>query len=200
MLLETARFCAIDVETTGLDPEKDEIVALACVPLSRLRIMVGDIFYTLIRPERYTFKAMKYHGISKGDLANAPTFGEAAEEILTVLDGVLVGHCVDFDFEFIRKRFRTAGVKFKRDRIDIALIEGWLRQKRGIDDADLGLNAMMHSYGLKQHYRHNASADAFFAAQIFQIQMKEMMARGIDSLEQVIKTAKRCTYADRGFF
>jgi len=58
---------------------------------------------------------------------------------------------------------------------------------------------MMAAYGLKQCYRHDAAADAFFAAQIFQIQMREMMALGIDSAKKVIKAAKSCRHAGCDF-
>jgi DNA polymerase III subunit epsilon len=88
------------------------------------------------------------------------------------------------------------GMDFKRECIDIAMVERWLRQKQGTTDMDLTFDAMMKCYGLKQYYRHNASADAFFAAQIFQMQMREMLAFGVDTVDKVIKAAKSCRYAD----
>lgn len=199
MHIEAARFCAIDIETTGLNPKKDEIIALACVPIVHLRILVRDSFYTLIKPERYSFNAMKYHGISKDNLMDAPAFEEVADGILKVLDGVLVGHSVEFDYSFLRMNFKISGVNFKRKLLDIAMIERWLRQKRRAADTDLSFDAMMKLYGLKQYYRHNASADAFFAAQIFQMQMCEMLRLGIDSVDEVISAARSCRYADSDF-
>jgi DNA polymerase-3 subunit epsilon len=196
MHIKSAKFCAIDIETTGLDPKKNEMIALACVPIVHLRILVRDTFYTLIKPRRYSFQAMRYHGISKDNLMDAPAFEEVADGILKILDGVLVGHSVEFDFSFLKKSFKTAGVNFKRECLDIAMVERWLRKKRRVADGDVGFDAMMKFYGLKQHYRHNASADAFFAAQIFQMQMREMLALGVDSVDAVIKAAKSSRYAD----
>ncbi len=199
MDLKTAKFYAIDIETTGLDLGKDEIISFACIPIINLRILVRDTFYTLIKPKRYNYKAMRYHGISKDDLMDAPLFEEVSERLLKVLDGILVGHTVEFDFTFLQTSFRALGVRFKRDIIDIAMIERWLGQKRNTDEKDVGLDGMIAGYGLKRYYRHNAAADAFFVAQIFQIQMREMMALGIDSAEKVIKAARSCKYADRDF-
>jgi len=199
MHIEAARFCAIDIETTGLNPEKDEMIAFACMPIFHLRIRVRDTFYTLIKPKHYSFNAMRYHGISQDDLTDAPVFKEVADGILKVLDGVLVGHSVEFDFRFLKMNFRTSGVNFKRECLDIAMIERWLRQKRKNPDTDLSFDAMMKFYGLKQYYRHNASADAFFAAQIFQMQMREMQALGVDTVEKVIKAARSCRHADCDF-
>lgn len=199
MHIEAAKFCAIDIESTGLNPKKDEMIAIACVPIFHLRILVRDTFYTLIKPERYSFNAMKYHGISKDDLMDAPLFEEVAGGILKVLDGVLVGHSVEFDYSFLRMNFKISGVNFRRQLLDIAMVERWLRQKRRTADMDLSFDAMMQFYGLKQHYRHNASADAFFVAQIFQMQMREILRLGIDSVDQVIKAARSSGHADNDF-
>jgi DNA polymerase III subunit epsilon len=130
-----------------------------------------------------------------------PVFEDAADKILNMLDGVLVGHSVDFDYRFLKRSFRALRVKYKRECLDIVKIERWLRQKRKIVDMDLSFDAMMNFYGLKQYYRHNAIADAFFAAQIFQMQMQEMDVLGVDTTDKVIKAVKNCrdTSCDLGF-
>jgi DNA polymerase-3 subunit epsilon len=196
MHLEKVTFCAIDIETTGLNPKKDEIIAFARVPLINLKILVHDSFHTLIRPRKYRIRAMKYHGISKDDLETAPAFDQVAERILRALDGILVGYAVDFDYAFLRRHFKSWGVNLRRDLLDIAMIEKWLRQEQGAEDLDLSFEAMLRGYGLKEYYRHNASADAFFAAQIFQMQMRKLLTLGVDSAQEVIKLAESCRYAD----
>jgi len=196
--LKAAKFYAIDIETTGLDFDKDEIISFACVPIINLKILVRDTFYTLIKPKNYNYKAMRYHGISKDDLQGAPAFKEVSDRIQKTLDGILIGHSVEFDFTFLKANFRVLGVRFKRELIDIAMVERWLRLKRKTEEGNFTLDGMIATYGLKQHYRHNAAADAFFAAQIFQIQMRAMMALGIDSAEKVIRAAKRCRHAESG--
>src|SRR5271169_2332577 len=181
MDLKTAKFYAIDIETTGLDFNKDEIISFACVPIINLKILVRDTFYTLIKPKSYNYKAMRYHGISKDNLVGAPAFEEVSARIQKSMDGILVGHSVEFDFTFLKTKFKSLGMRFKRDLIDIAMVERWLRLKRKTEGNNLSLDGMMAAYGLKQCYRHDAAADAFFAAQIFQIQIREMTALGIDS-------------------
>lgn len=198
MDLKTAKFYAIDIETTGLDLGKDEIISFACVPIINLKILVRDTFYTLVKPKKYDYKAMRYHGISKDNLMDAPTFEDVSDRILKTLDGILVGHTVEFDFQFLKTAFKSLGARFKRDLIDIAMVERWLSLKREIEGNDLSLDNMLATYGLEQYYRHNAAADAFFAAQIFQIQMREMRALGIDSAEKVIKAAKSRRHAEPG--
>lgn len=199
MHIEEAKFCAIDIETTGLNPDKDEIISLSAIPIFQMRIQVSGTFYTLIKPKQFKIDAMKYHGISPDDLTDAPIFAAVADAILKVLDGILVGHSVAFDFSFLKNSFKKHRVKFKRECLDIAMIERWLRQQHSNPNMDVTFDAMMKHYGLKQFYRHDASADAFFAAQIFQMQMRQMTALGIDTAEKVIKAAKRCSDTDCDF-
>lgn len=199
MKFENSRFCSIDIETTGLNIKKDEIVSFACVPIINLRILVRDFFYTIIKPKNYRIEAMKYHGISNNDLIGAPAFEEVADRILQRLDGILLGHSVEFDYSFLKRYFKTLRMNLNRDILDIALVEKWLGQKRGCEGLDLTFEAMMERYKLRQYYRHNAAADAFFAAQIFQMQVPRLVAAGVDSVDQTIKLAKSCRYEDHGF-
>src|SRR5512139_126938 len=199
MHLENSKFCAIDIETTGLHPKKDEIIAFACVPIVNLKILVHDSFYTMINPKEYKIDAMKYHGISKDDLKTAPTFAQVAGTIWQALDGILVGYCVEWDYTFLRRQLKSVGVSLKRDVVDIAMVEKWLAERRRIENVDLRFEAMMRGYGLEQYYRHNAAADAFFAAQIYQIQMRKLRTFGVESAEKVIQLAKHCMDADHTF-
>ena len=82
MNLEDAVFCSVDVETTGLNVKKDEIIAFACMPIRRGKIIVHEAYYTLIKSENYRIESMKYHGISERDLEKTPVFEEVAREIL----------------------------------------------------------------------------------------------------------------------
>jgi DNA polymerase III epsilon subunit family exonuclease len=195
MDVKTRCFVAIDLETTGLKSTKDEIISFACVPIIHRRIMAGRMFYTLIKPRTYFYNAMKYHGISNNDLQEAPTFGEISDNLLTRLDGILVGHTIGFDYSFLQSNFKKSGVKFKKECLDIVMVERWLRkQHKTAKEGDLTLDGMIAAYGLKPHYRHNAAADAFFAAQIFQMQLRKLLSLGIDSPKKMMRAAKSCRY------
>lgn len=195
MALADERYCSVDLETTGLNVKKDEILSFASVPIRSSRIVVCDSYCTLIRPENYKLEAMKYHGISKTDLEGALPFTALADTILRSLDGILVGHSVEYDYRFLKRYFKKIGVKFKKDFIDINLVEKWLDQCCGKLGQTMPFEAIMERYGLEADYRHNALADAFFAAQVFQMQMMRLEQLGIESARQLIKAVNRCTYA-----
>jgi DNA polymerase III subunit epsilon len=196
MHIKDTRLISVDIETTGLNTNKDEIIAIACIPIYNTNILFYDLLYTLVRPYKYNIDSMKYHGISEDDLKSAPPFIDVADNILKHLDGILLGFSVEFDYLFLRRQFKAVGVNLKRDFIDIALVERWLQHKSGIPEADLSFETMMDTYGLRQYYRHNALADAFFSAQIFQMQMGKLLAFGIDSPAKILKLTKTMRYRD----
>lgn len=194
MNVRDADFCVIDLETTGLDLRRDKIIAFACVPMRGMKILVNNSFYTLIKPEKYKLRAMKYHGISQYDLKDAPTFEEISNKILERLNGIVVGHAVEIDMAFLKKYFKKIGVKFERQTIDIALLEKWLGERLGErkTNENLTLDALIKSYGLKATYRHNALADAFFTAQIFQIQLLKLLKYGVNSVDRILGIVSSC--------
>ncbi|MBW2641101.1 MAG: 3'-5' exonuclease [Deltaproteobacteria bacterium] len=172
------------------------MIAFACVPVQELKILVNNAYYTLIKPEKYNIESMKYHGISVDDLKNAPSFKEVAHQILEALDGIIVGHSVEFDYRFLKKSFKKIGIKFKKNIIDIVLIEKWLAKKTNDPELDLTIEGLMNLYELNDYYRHNAFADAFFTAQIFQFETLKLSRYGIDSAKKLLKIVNKIKYSN----
>ena len=195
MLLKEGRFRVIDLETTGLNLQEDEIIAFASIPMHGSRITVYESYYTLVKPKKYKLETMKFHGLGMGDLMGALLFEEVSTTILHALQGVIVGHSIESDHGFLKKHFKRIGTRLKIERLDIAFIEEWLGRESRKKNRDLSLDSIMSGYGLKNSYRHNAMADAFCAAQIFQMQMKRLADLGIDSLWTLKQAVKSCRYS-----
>jgi DNA polymerase III epsilon subunit family exonuclease len=90
--LHRVQFISVDVETTGLDPRRDEIVELGAV-----RIAGGEIveeWSTLVSITRtIPWEARRVHGISNAMLAGSPAIHEALPQFLSFLgEGALVEH------------------------------------------------------------------------------------------------------------
>jgi DNA polymerase-3 subunit epsilon len=198
MRLEDVTFVAVDLETTGLDFKSDEIITFASIPIRGMKILVNEAVYLTICPDRYRIDSMKYHGISADDLKGSPCFADAAAQILAALDGILVGYCVEVDHRFLQRFFRKSGMSFGRKIVDIALIEKWIIDHYGRRRADesLSFDVLLKRYELKEYYRHNALSDAFFSAQIFQIQC---MKHNIDTLEKLMEILRVCSASECAF-
>lgn len=102
-------FAVIDIETTGLFPEKhDRIVEIAILRFDRRRTLLAE-YSTLINPQR-DMGPSHLHGITAREAAQAPTFDEVAGEIAARLSGaIIVGHNGAFDARFLQYEFERIG-------------------------------------------------------------------------------------------
>src|SRR5947207_1448345 len=81
-------FTVIDLETTGLDPSKDEIISFATVTVAEGRIQLADARYELVRPRRMPdADTIRIHGLREADLSDAPPLSEMLEGLLQALTG-----------------------------------------------------------------------------------------------------------------
>jgi DNA polymerase-3 subunit epsilon len=93
-------YAILDVETTGLDVRRDEVVELAIVCISGTGA-VQDEFSSLVSVSG-PVGASWIHGIDAGQLRGAPSLSAVAEEVRERLYGrVLAGHNISFDVEFL---------------------------------------------------------------------------------------------------
>ena len=64
-----ARYCAIDVETTGLDLRRDSIISIGSAGIRDGRIVCSDNYYSLIRPAcPVSVGSMRIHCLRPADL------------------------------------------------------------------------------------------------------------------------------------
>lgn len=98
-----------DFETTGLNPGYDRVIEVSVTRLDpgRPPRLVLD---TLVNPRRRV-SATEIHGITDGDVADAPKFGEIAGDLLAAISGsVLTGYNVYFDLRFLAAELERVGV------------------------------------------------------------------------------------------
>lgn len=106
-------FTVIDLETTGRDTAKCEIVEIAAV-----RVRGGQVVDTLasfVRPSiPIEPQAEEKHGIGAADVSNAPTFAEIWPTFREFCgDDVIVAHNgYDFDFRILGRMVRAIGERF----------------------------------------------------------------------------------------
>ncbi|HIR07613.1 MAG TPA: PHP domain-containing protein, partial [Candidatus Pullichristensenella stercoripullorum] len=107
--LEDAAFVVLDFETTGLNPNMDEIIEIGAVRLEHGR-EVGE-FSQLIDPGRaIPEKVVELTGINSAMLAGQPTLAEVFPKFAEFLEGaVLVAHNASFDMAFLRRAFQRFG-------------------------------------------------------------------------------------------
>lgn len=113
---------ALDVESTGLDPFKDEIIELAL-----WRMVSGEtprLFHFLVRPmQTVPQKILHLTGIEKDELERADTLIEHKKELLQWLQGaILVGHNVSFDIHMLEHGLGVQIDNEAWDTLDLARV------------------------------------------------------------------------------
>lgn len=94
-------FTIVDLETTGLDTNFDEIIELGAV---RIRDgIIVDTFQKLVKPQNPIDEFItELTGITNDMLANAATIEEVFPDYISFIgNDVIVGHNVNFDINFI---------------------------------------------------------------------------------------------------
>ncbi len=100
-LLESLRYCVIDLETTGGNPKDDEIIEIGLVKIDGQKIT--DKLGLLINPNREIPEFIqKLTGIYQDDVAKAPFVKDVLPQIEDFIeDRILVAHNTSFDIPFL---------------------------------------------------------------------------------------------------
>jgi DNA polymerase III subunit epsilon len=161
-----ARFVAVDVETTGLDPSRDEVVSFAAVPIEGGRVIARGTVRGLVRPgSPPPGGSIEIHGLRAADLAAAPPSEQALAPLAAALRGrIPVAHAAWVERSFLRPR----GVGMPRRILDTAVLWRALCLERGEGDpGTLALSDIAARLGLPAHRSHDAEGDALTTAQAF---------------------------------
>ena len=111
-LLKRPHFVVLDIETTGLSPQKGGRI----IQISAVRVLNGrirDTFTTLVNPQlKIPAKITALTGISNEDVANQPTIYHVLPNFYRFIgDAVVVAHNVEFDWDrFLRPAFQKVGI------------------------------------------------------------------------------------------
>lgn len=94
-------YVAFDIETTGLDPEYDEIIEIGAVKIKEGKEI--ETFNTLIKPEYEIDEFItELTGITNEMVENAPSIDEVLPKFMDFIkDYIIIGHNVNFDINFI---------------------------------------------------------------------------------------------------
>lgn len=108
--ISSLEFAVVDLETTGLSPEADRIVELACVRCDASGRVLAEL-HSLVDPDMGGYVGpTAIHGITPQMVAGAPRFAEIVPTLAPLLDGaVLVAHNAGFDRSFLRQELVRCG-------------------------------------------------------------------------------------------
>ncbi|MGO1502190.1 MAG: 3'-5' exonuclease [Marinobacter sp.] len=185
-LLSECRLIVLDLETTGLHPGKDEVIAVGAVAITGGVIDLSDQFDLILRrPELDITETVLIHGIG----TEALTQGHETEDALVFLlewmngDPVLAYHSA-FDQKFLEKTLKAE--------------LGYTENHTWMDAADLlpaffpnahtggkGLDHWADFFGLEVSARHHAASDALATAELTLIALNKAHNDGLKTLREL---------------
>jgi DNA polymerase III subunit epsilon len=173
---------ALDFETTGLDMNRDRIIAAGWVLLRGDRIVMASAREVRVcnGGADGVGQSAVIHGITDSDLDDADSIEAMLEHLLPDLAGrAIVAHAVSIERGFLAALLRgMGGVPLPNPFIDTMTLErrllegsgGSVREMHG----DLTLDACRVRRQLPDHQRHSAGADAVACAELLLAQIDQL--------------------------
>jgi DNA polymerase-3 subunit epsilon len=174
--LDDEVFVVVDIETTGLEPEKGHRI----VEVGAIRFTTSQLLRSaqwLVHPQRdIPEEARRVHGISVEMVRDKPPFPEVAVDVAEMLrDAVVVAQHAAFDVGFLDYECARAGVALSCAGVvdTISLVRGY---------AEVGasnLDALAEWYGIpKPPDRHRSMADCEVTRQVFLAALADLRRYG----------------------
>jgi DNA polymerase-3 subunit epsilon len=189
--LKSLSYVVFDTETTGLNPQVDEICQIAAVRVVNGALVAGERFDMLVNPGRRIPPASTaVHHITNEMVADAVNVTEALRRFHTFAEGaILVAHNAPFDMSFLRRREAQIGKRFDQPILDTVLCSAILYGQ----SAEHTLDAVCERLGIviPEADRHSAIGDAIGTADAFRKMIPMLEAAELPNLGALIKAFDR---------
>ena len=182
------QFLVYDLEMSGLDPESDEILEIASIPMHGSEIVEDEGFFVQLHPIDFIEQeSRQVHGISyEGDgLSEKPKIETALPQFFKHAQGrVLVGQRPALDLDFLQYAGKISATIVPRFQIiDISrLFLYFFPNVRRYNLDEIAIN-----FGFRKRTgSHNAWDDAFTTASIFRKMILKLNSTGKTTLGELL--------------
>ncbi|MGW8250689.1 MAG: 3'-5' exonuclease, partial [Anaerolineales bacterium] len=185
---------ALDIETTGLDPQRDAIIEIGAVRFNESR--VEDQWTTLIHPGRTIPPFItQLTGINDQMVIKAPPISAVLTDLIHFIDDApILGHNVGFDISFLRKQKKNLfGENEVVDSYELAAV---LMPTAG----RYSLGALATALGVPFPATHRALDDAHATRGVYLQLMEEANQLPIRILAEIIRLSDPIDWGGYWFF
>lgn len=176
-------FLVVDLETTGLDPRRDQVVSMAWVPVIGTQVRLGLAGGGLVQPPAGTEMgpSATVHGLTDDAVAGAAPIHDVLAPLLEALAGrVLVAHHAPLELSFLREPVRRlTGARMRTAVVDTMAVQHRLElgPHGEVRPGRLRLDQARRGYGLPRYGAHLALTDAIATAELLLAQAAELEHR-----------------------
>jgi len=170
---------AIDLETTGLNPELDEITEIGVVVFNDSRVQTE--WSSLVNPGRPVPSFIsQLTGITDAMLADAPRFSTVKDQLEEIVGNrPVLGHNIGFDLAFLRQK----GLFKYTEGLDTFPLATVLMPTAG----RYGLSSLAHALNVPVGDAHRALDDARMTHMIF-LRLRQMIADApLELIEEIVR-------------
>ena len=180
--IKDTTFVVVDIETTGLCFDADEIIEIGAVKILNNEII--DTFSSLVKPKRLVpTNIINLTGITNEMLKSAPSIEQVLPSFMEFLnDGIFVAHNAEFDSGFIRREASKHGFSFDNKILDTLALARIVFYKL----KNHRLNTLAKELNIKMGSHHRAVDDANTDALILQELLTRINEAGISNLHRLM--------------
>lgn len=197
--LDAVRFVVVDVETSGLNPYHDRLIAVGAVTVVERLLRLDDSFEIVLRQAApSTIENILVHGIDGTTQQSGIEPGQGLLDFLGYAGKQpLVGFHAGFDRVVIARACRDVlGVEPANPWLDLAYLAPALLRTRAPEARNL--DDWTAAFGLENPARHHAVADAFATAQLFQIVLAEARRQQLATCADLMRLEKNQRWLYQG--
>ncbi|PIS46651.1 MAG: hypothetical protein COT17_07495 [Elusimicrobia bacterium CG08_land_8_20_14_0_20_51_18] len=184
--IEDITFTFLDVETTGLSPERERICEVAIISFRDFKQVYS--FSTLINPQKkIPPEITRINGINDEMVKDKPAFPAAVPKIMVALENsVVVGHNVNFDRDFLVSEFSRCGFQMP----SLHFVDTLLIARKFGKFSNNRLGNIARQLEISNENWHRALSDVEMTSKIFEHFMVIFKKEGVNSLHDLLKKLK----------
>ncbi|MCB0746334.1 MAG: 3'-5' exonuclease [Ignavibacteriales bacterium] len=190
--ISEAKFVVLDVESNGLDPQKDKILSIGAVTFSDNQIDVSNSFELFLEQSEFSSEAVLIHGILKNGNLEKISEQEAMKKLVRYIDNkIIVGHSITFDIAIINETLKKyVDDKLQNKYLDTVNLYKRLKGGDYKDSNPTSLDILSDEFNIPKSDRHNAAGDAMITAILFLKIVSRLKQRGVNTLEDLFKVKR----------
>jgi len=175
-------YVALDLETTGLNPERDAIIEIGAVKFRGDQVL--DTWSSLVNPQRpIPFKIQQLTGITSQEAAAAPSLFSLLKPLRRFVGRhPIVGHNIPFDLRFLRRQ----GLFQENQQVDTFELASILLPHA----ARYSLGKLAEALGVSYPTQHRALDDALATHRLFLALLDQARQLPMEVIQEIANLSK----------
>ncbi len=197
LTIDEAVFSIIDIETTGFNPENNDIIEIAAIKYQGN--VVVDKYWQLVKPDTGLLPQhiTQLTGITNAMVVDQPPIDEVLPEFVKFIkNSVIVGHNVSFDLSFLNYNLK----KINRQTIKNPFICTDGLARRIMPDIDSkSLSNLAYHFNIPFKKQHRAMYDAEVTLKVFLKMIEFLQDYNVNRVIDIIKLSegKKINYKEK---